>query len=201
MENRFRDAISLNADIPKMGYLWFYANTGDLFGNLIEKEQKKRGYGNCSKWVHAEISLGGWNSVNTMPPKTQPIDIRLEHPHREAILFKLDYPDYDTRKRYKIATWALENLTGRHYDWLGILRFKFPWLFHKKDQFFCSEGCTAAIQREYPNYLNGQKPENVCPAAMIADNHGDKLPELILVWYGKIPSIKEDLVAYDVYKK
>jgi hypothetical protein len=186
----------LNPNIPKMGYIWLYANTGDLFGNLIERTQRKNGYGDWSKWVHAEISLGGWNSVNTMPPKTQPIDIRIDHPHREALLFRLDYPDYETRKRYKIATWAVENLVGKHYDWWGIARFKIPWLFHEKDAYFCSEGCVNDIQREHPNYLGAAKPENISPAGMIANKQGIKLPEIIPVWYGTIPTITEGL-AYD----
>lgn len=34
---------------------------------------------------------------------------------------------------------------GQRYDWVGIARFLLPFLPHRRDQWFCSEACAAAL--------------------------------------------------------
>lgn len=55
---------------------------------------------------------------------------------------------------------------GAKYDWKGIFFSQvFPWNWASKTRWFCSESCTAALQRIYPQLLD-LKPCQVDPASL-----------------------------------
>ena len=55
-----------------------------------------------------------------------------------------------------LRAWCRRQLGGR-YDIPGVLAFKLPWVRHRLNWWFCSEICTAALQRV--GVLGGIKPQ------------------------------------------
>ena len=50
--------MSINLDALRMGYFILYRNEGGLFGNLIEKQQKKKGRYKIAFWAASNCNLG-----------------------------------------------------------------------------------------------------------------------------------------------
>lgn len=55
------------------------------------------------------------------------------------------YIGTDTKTIDNLVMWC-NTFVGKKYDWLGVLRFVFPFLKESKDKWFCSEICTKALQ-------------------------------------------------------
>ena len=170
--------MSINLDALRMGYFILYRNDGGLFGNLIEKQQKKKGSTpEDAKYTHIEVSGGGQWSVNVSPPKAKVVDITKVHKGRHIKVVRFKNDTYDKKGRYKVAFWAASNC-NLGYDWFGILRFKLKFMFHQKRMFFCSENALWALQKEFIGAL-GMKPEKCMPSRFLRD-------EFELVWEGEI---------------
>jgi hypothetical protein len=59
-----------------------------------------------------------------------------------------------------VHRWCGTKVGGR-YDWPGVLGFVIPFLRHKRNRWFCSEICTAALQRV--GRLAGVVPHRTTP--------------------------------------
>lgn len=81
---------------------------------------------------------------------------------------------------YKIC----QGLSGRRYDWLGVLAFEIHWLRDDADDLFCSESCALALRNSRLLVLNEDaakvSPYELSllvskvygePAAMVRQNH------------------------------
>lgn len=170
---------NFSLDIPRMGYFILYKSAGkDFFGKQIIKAQKKAGFSDDdSMYTHVEVSGGGPWAVKTNPPKIVVADILKTYPGRHIKIMKAKA--YDSRyKRYKVAFWAASNC-NLNYDWLGVIKFKLPWIFHKENEFFCSENAAWALAKE-------EKIEKDPYKWMPADFLNPELFEV--VWEGKLPS-------------
>jgi hypothetical protein len=179
----------LTAITAQIGDIWLYANDGGVFGNLIEKEQRKRGYGEFSKFCHAELSLGGYSTVYTQPPLSTMEDVRIVHPVREAMLLRLTYPDLSVQRGKMVE--GIFDVIHTAYDWLGVAKFVIDILPEDPRAYFCSKGVAFTIQRIYPQYPSGLCFGNVCPAALAANREGKLLPDVSIIWSGKIPTLTE----------
>lgn len=64
----------------------------------------------------------------------------------------------------RLRQWCRTKLGGR-YDLPGVLAFKLPWVRPKLNWWFCSEICSAAVQRlrHCPPALRHHRPEDVSP--------------------------------------
>ena len=143
---------------------------------MIEKQQKKDGFiEDHARFVHVEVSLGGSNSVNVAPPKTRIIDFREVHTGRYLKIVRFKDNEYEVRKRYKVGVWGA-SLCNLPYDFMGVLKFKIPWLFHSKGLYFCSEAALSALQKEFPG-ATGIKPYQCMPAHFCLPKYFDCLWE------------------------
>lgn len=172
--------IKLNPDIPRMGYILAYLNTGDFLGNQILKHQLKAGFSDEEAQItHIEVSGGGYDSINIAPPLSHHIRIDKKHKGRFVYILRYKNDDYEKRGRYKVAYFsAMLNNLG--YDIWGILRFILKWIGQNNRLFFCSEGALWALQKEYPECLNHLKPYNCMPAHFLAS------PDFETIWKGYI---------------
>lgn len=170
---------NFSLDIPRMGYFILYKSPGkDLFGRQIISAQKKYGHSEeDSQYTHVEVSGGGQWAVKVTPPKIEVTDILKTYKGRHIKIVK--FKGYDGNlKRYKVAFWAASNC-NLNYDWLGVIKFKIPWTFHKEKEFFCSENAAWALGKE--ESLN-KDPHKWMPADFLN-------PELFeVVWEGDLPS-------------
>ena len=170
----------INLNKFKRGYFILWGNEGGVVGDNIEKEQLKRGYSaRDSKFVHIDVSGGRELSVRVNPPKTKVVDIRKEYPGRSYLV--VAYKNYNDYARRDVAFWASSNCNLK-YDFLGVLKFKIPFLWHKSKLFFCSENALWALQKEYPEALNALNPHNCMPADFLNENffevvHGGRVPK------------------------
>ena len=179
--NRKKLTIS-NTDLDKfrMGYVIAYKNSGDFFGNQIEKKQVSEGFSNkASQYVHVEISGGNQHSINISPPLSKCIDITKVHKGREFCLLRYKNDDYEKRGRYKVAYFSA-TLCNTRYDIRGILRFLWKWVKQSGRLWFCSEGCLWALQKVYPEAMNGLPPEDCMPASFLESD------DFEIVWEGII---------------
>lgn len=169
----------------KMGYFIQYAKIkGDKFGKQIEQEQLKRGYdAEDAQMVHCEVSGGGKYSTNIRPPKTTLVEFPKVHKGRFCRVTKFKMYDHDPsdRVRLKVAYFSA-TLCNLSYDWMGVLKFKMPWVFHSKRRYFCAEGCAWALSMAYlkvPDVHVGA-PHLWMPADFSSDRFET-------VWEGEIP--------------
>lgn len=154
----------LDLDKFRMGYFLVWKHKNDWVGKQVEKEQLKAGFDpSIACYTHVDVCGGGPYAVRTNPPKTKIIDIREQYKGREFILVRYRNAEYETKKRYKVAFWSAShcNLT---YDYFGVVRFKIKWLFHMLNWWFCSENGLFSLQKEFPQALDGMKPEDCMPA-------------------------------------
>ena len=158
-----------NLDIPKMGYFLLTRHDSGWIGNQIEKEQLKRGFSpEDAKYTHVEVLGGGQDSIRVAPPLTSVIDITKKYKGRYVKIVRYVNEDYEKKGRYKVAFWASSNC-NKKYDWFGIFRFKLKWLFdHKERDFFCSELSLWALQKDYPDAMDGLEPYKCMPAHFCA---------------------------------
>lgn len=170
-----------NLDDFRMGYVILYRNTGGKFGDNIVRKQIEMGFSqDQAKYTHVETSGGGRHSVNIAPPISKLVDITQKHKGREIRLVRYKNDDYEKKGRYKVAYFsATLNNTG--YDIMGILRFAFKWIKAQNRLWFCSEGSCWALQKEYPQALQGMKPSECVPAHFTSS-------EFETVFEGKIPT-------------
>ncbi len=169
----------MNLDIPRMGYFIVYKGKDDFFGRRIRAEQLKRGFTpEQAGYSHVEVSGGGQWSVRVNPGIIRTIDIREEYAGRYAKIVR--YKGYTNTgcQRYKVAFWAATNCNLR-YDFFGVLRFKFPWMFAWKGRWFCSESALWSLQKEFPNAL-GIRPEDCMPAHFLLPEHFETVWEGII---------------------
>lgn len=174
-------------ELFRMGYIIQYKNSGGFIGNSIEKEQKRRGFNDRdASFTHVEISGGDQHSINIRPPKAIPIEITKAHAGRFIRLIK--YKEYNDdpheRLRIKVAYFSAQ-LCHRGYDWLGVIKFLIPFIYHKKFLFFCSEGVAWALKKVYPLALIGIPSYETMPADF------SKKEEFEIVWEGYIPASDE----------
>lgn len=152
-------------DLLKIGYFIQYRKTprGGFFGNQIERQQLKAGFPpEDAKFIHVEVSWGGLQAVSVSPPRTKIIDITKKHRGRYIRIIR--YKKYKgPRERYRVALWST-SLNNLKYDWLGCLRFRIKWIFHRIGKFFCSENAAWALQKEYPEAGGGRPPDKWMPA-------------------------------------
>ena len=170
-------------DIPKMGYVIIYKNSGDMFGNLIEKKQIQSGFNfRDACYTHSEISGGGKHSINISPPISKLIDITKVHKGRYIRIVRYKNKEYEEGKRYKVAYFSA-TLCNRGYDFGGIAAFIFKWIKHNNRLWFCSEGCAYALRMVFPNALGKLENSQIMPAHFL-------LPEYFeIVYEGIIPDI------------
>ena len=169
---------NFDLNIPRMGYFILYRHSisGSFVGDQIKKAQLKAGFEQSkAKFTHVEVSLGGQHSVYVAPPMAKTIDITEKNKGKYIMITK--YKGYEgNNKRYKIAAWSA-SLCNLRYDWFGVLRFKFRWLFRNMTQnYFCSENAAFALNKEFPQ---DRKPEDWYPAHFLGD-------EFETVWAGYI---------------
>ena len=155
----------INLDKFKMGYFILWKNQGGVVGDLIEKHQKKIGFSSkASKYTHIDVSGGGPFVVCVAPPKIEVVSFLERYPEGvEFLVVKLKDRKYRGRKSAKVAFWASSNC-NRKYDWFGVVKFKISWIFHKLQQFFCSENALWALQKEFPTAMDGLEPHKCMPA-------------------------------------
>lgn len=169
-----------NLDIPKIGYFLVFKHEKGWVGNQIIKVQKKKGIAEehiC--FTHIGVSLGGPDMVEVAPPKTKVIDIRKKHKGRYIKIVKYKAENYSI-KRYKVAIWAA-TLNNKIYDFFGVLRFKFKWLFRQtKGWFFCSENALYSLSKEYRNPIGKIKLSECMPGDFLNPKYFE------VVWSGII---------------
>ena len=171
--------MKFNLDIPRMGYFILYRHNGDMFGKAIEKRQILAGItSENAKYSHIEVSGGGEYSVNISPPVSKLVKITEVHKGRHIRIVRYKNEDYEAKGRYKVAYFSA-TLCNKGYDIPGILSFLFRWIKQNNRLFFCSEGATWALQKEYPNAFGGIEPNKIMPAHFFGK-------EFELVWDGKI---------------
>lgn len=154
----------IDLDKLKMGHFILWMNEGTFVGNTIRDAQLKKGFSkHDSEFVHIDVSGGGPFSVRVNPPKTKVVDIRKTYPGRRFMVVRYNEATYEAKLRYKVAFWASSNC-NLGYDFWGIVRFKIPFLWHKKYQYFCSENSLWALQKACPFAIPELKPEDCMPA-------------------------------------
>jgi len=121
-------------DLLKIGYFIHFRSEGGFFGNSIEREQRKNFSPEDAKYTHVGVSLGGQHMIEVAPPHTKAIDIEKKHTGRWIRVTRFKGPQYAI-KRYKVAIWSA-TLNNLKYDWLGIIKFRLKFLFHRKRKFF-----------------------------------------------------------------
>ena len=169
----------INLDKFRMGYFILWKNQGGFVGNGIEIHQKGCGFSaEESKWVHIDVSGGGQWAVRVNPPATKVVDIIKTYPERHFKVVRFKDDEYEARLRYKVAFWAASNC-NKKYDFMGILKMKIPFLWHRKDLFFCSENSLWSLQKEVPN-ATGKKPYNCMPADFLNPNYFEVVYEGII---------------------
>lgn len=167
-------------DIFKMGYFILFKGKG-FIPYLITREQIKKGFAKeKAQYTHIATSGGSQWIVEASPPRIKVIDIRKKYRGKDILIVKYKAKGY--RKRYKVAFWSATK-TNLPYDWLGVLAFKFKWLFkHQKRFYFCSETCAYALKKEYPRALGFLLPHQTVPANFLDERYFQ------IVWEGKIPA-------------
>lgn len=160
--------MKIDWDLFKIGYVLVYKRhpKDKIFGVQIKKEQLKRGFTEeQSDFTHVELSSGDKHSVNIAPPRGRLIDISEVHKDRTVRIYCPNIYDNDPteRERLKVALIYNALTANRLYDGLGVLKFKIPFMFHLKKEFFCSEGVAFALQHRFPMVL-GKEPYNIMPA-------------------------------------
>jgi len=158
----------------RMGYFILFKSDGGFISKQIEKEQLKAGFVKDEAcWTHIEI-------CGVIAPKTKVVDFRKRHKGRTIRLVRYKNGLYERKKRYKVAFWA-SSKCNLSYDWLGVLAFRFSWLFKQsKRLFFCVELALWSLQKECSRALGGIAPEH----CYVADFARSK--DIETVWEGKI---------------
>lgn len=112
----------------KIGYIILFEGKGWI----AEKIKKHTG----SKWTHVAGSLGGYDIIEAVSPRSRVFDIRKKI--EDAISFKILRFKPFNYKRYKIAIWwaTLCNIT---YDWPNVILWRIKWFFPKTRAVKCSE--------------------------------------------------------------
>lgn len=152
-----------NLDIPRMGNFILFRHEKGWLGDLIYKTQKGHGFSDAdSMYTHIGVSGGGQYMVDVKPPKTIVTDILIEHKGRYVKIIEFIDPGY-VIKRYKIAFWAA-TLSNLAYDWWGVLKFRIGFLWHQKNQFFCSENACWALRKEFSWALREVEAHKCMPA-------------------------------------
>ncbi len=180
--------MTVNKEMFKMGYFIQYAGSeGDFTQKEIMKAQLRMGHDPLdASFTHIEVSGGDWDAVAINPPKAKCIDIRVVHGGRRFRLYK--YKGYDKdpmdRNRLKVAYFSA-TLCNLAYDWFGVVKFKLPFIFHIKNQFFCSEGAAWSLQKVYPEAF-GMEPHQIMPADFSS-------AEFELVGEGVVPELAKEV--------
>jgi hypothetical protein len=148
----------------KMGYFILWKKGNDIFSTIISNYQMSKGFDdNASQYTHIDVCGGGQYAVRTNPPKTKIVDIRKHYKGREYCLVRYKNESYEKNKKYKVAFWSASHC-NLNYDYLGVLKFQFSWIFHIKNLWFCSENASWALQKEFPKAFNGRQPFEMMPA-------------------------------------
>ena len=174
-----------NLDIPKIGYVILYKGMDNLFYKLIEDEQQKEGFTEAeSKFVHAEISGGGYWSINAKWPRSKLTNILKTHKGRYIKILKYKADDYDI-KRYKVG-WFGATRCNLPYSILSLFWFKInDYMFKTRNIFatkkapFCSFLCAWALKQVYSDSF--ENPKVIMPAHFLDENKFE------VVWEGVLP--------------
>lgn len=162
----------------RTGHFVLYKSTGDFFNKLISDHQTKMGLPkeHC-QYTHVDVLGPRQWAIRVNPPKAKKVEIDKYYKGREAIIVKYRHEDFDKRRQY-VAWWAAthNNLT---YDYLGVLKFKIGWIWHKKNLYFCSENAAWALRQEFPEALKNIPEFSIMPAHFLGNDFD-------VVWHGII---------------
>lgn len=167
-------------DINKLrtGHFILYKNGGGLVGDAIEKHQLQSGMPkDRAKYIHIDVLGPRQYAIRVNPPRAKVVDVCKHYRGSYACIVKYKAQDYDSRRQY-VAWWAVSN-NHLKYDWMGVLKFKIGWIWHKKNLFFCSENAAWALKKEYPNAFKGLKSHQIMPGDFLG-------PQFEVVWDGII---------------
>lgn len=155
--------MKLSLDILKEGNVVVFKGDNSLICRLIKKAQRRAHFmREDAEYTHVAIVGPKWFIIDVAMPRTKVIDMRDKYKGRYIKVLEYKADNYeDVRK--EIAFWSAtkNNLT---YDKWGVIKFRIKFLFHKLNQYFCSENCTYAFQKLYPKFLNGTLPHKTMPA-------------------------------------
>jgi len=134
----------------------FWIGRSGLFGSLI-RFFKHRGIS------HAEVLFSDGFSGTSDASLGGVVLYKLE-PFNPLDWFVLDLPA-TLEQEIEVRRFFMEE-AGAGYDWKGIFFSQlFRWNWASKNRWFCSEACTAALQRVYPQLLD-LKPCQIDPAEL-----------------------------------
>lgn len=157
----------LNLNVPRMGNIIVFKGDNSWICRQIKKSQKKLGFTDeDSSYSHVAVSGGGPYIVDVAMPRTKVIDMRKKYKGRYIKVLEYTADDYAI-KRYKIAFWS-SSLNNLGYDFLGVLKFRIGFIFHKANKFFCSENVAWSIQKEYPKLFHGLASHKIMPADFLS---------------------------------
>lgn len=160
---------SINPDKMKIGYVVLVVTPKFV----IEKLQRKAGFGSSSKWTHVAGSLGGLDAVEAAIPRSRVINLQKVYVDKGYEIKVMKRRNQQEHKRYKVALWwaTMNNLP---YDVLQF--FWFPVsifcckigavlhnLFSSPQRFLCSELIATGFYKE-GDFLFGKPVENILPS-------------------------------------
>lgn len=143
----------------------------NFFSERIYKHQLGMGFTDeQARYTHVEILGGGPYSLKIAPPKSSAIDdfdVHYQGRHVKILTLNSEkYPEYEEKYRYKIA-YFYARLANLPYDKRGILSFWFKFIKEDFRYFFCSEACSWAAQKQFPDFMDGLDPSKVVPALFL----------------------------------
>lgn len=185
--------MKFDLDLFKMGDFILYESDGKFVGRNIEKTQRQKHFSKeDAKFIHVECSGGGPRSVYIRAPKSKAVDIRKAHAGRNIKIVRYTgYTEENRHLRYKVA-YNSALLCNLPYDWFGVLKFKIPFLFQKKNVPFCSEGCIWAHRELFPDTLEGLEDHEVMPAHFLHEDYFE------VIWEGRIPPIEKSKIKWNI---
>lgn len=132
----------------------FYRGPETLGGHLVR-------FWTVSQFSHCELHFGGGQCFSSRPGSGVSWTYRDIDRHD---WLRIAIPGADGQES-KIREWCGDEV-GCAYDWRGVLFTQvLPWGWRSKDKWFCSEICTAALQRI--GMLPGIKPWHVSPSEFL----------------------------------
>ena len=168
----------LTTEFLSTGCFMLYKNMGGFFGDMIEKHQIRMGIApERARYVHIDVLGPRQWAIRVNPPRSEVVDVFKRYRGVSACMVRYKAPDYDIGRRY-VAWWAVSHNNLR-YDYLGVLKFKLGWLFHRKNLYFCSENAAWALRQEYPTAFKGLQTHTIMPGHFLG-------PQFEVIWRGII---------------
>lgn len=157
-----------NSGLLQTGMIIAYqSRDNSWFSKQIVQTQLDMGYSVYeSAFTHTEPILNDGQTLDAAFPKLNIVDPVKQHKGRYAVILEFISEDY-CLGRFDVALNSLKlSYDHRGYDWFGVLKFKTKWMFHKVNEYFCSEISLASIEKRYPgSFANIYK---IPPAGVVA---------------------------------